>query len=290
MTIPEPVIVLCAPRSFSSVTAAMLGQHPDLYAFPELNLFAATSLGELIDLDNELGPNRGYTIGLSRAIAQLEFGHQTKSTVDDARRWLEQRRKWSTSRMFQWLKQRVAPRRAVDKSPRTALSGAACRRMFATIPEAHYIHLVRHPAASIRSLASTVRQQGSQVNRFFAQVWMDCQLSILEIMQTLDHRQTCRIRGEDLLNDPEPLLRELTLWLGLSISSDQIDAMKHPEQWYFAQSIPGVPDEDSDPSFRANPYLRKLGHLPSVQDIQELDVGKALVERIIRMSQELGYT
>jgi hypothetical protein len=32
------MLILCPPRSFSSVVSAMIGQHPQLYGFPELNL------------------------------------------------------------------------------------------------------------------------------------------------------------------------------------------------------------------------------------------------------------
>src|SRR5579862_6331286 len=45
-----PVLLLCPPRSFSSVVGAMLGQHPELYGFPELSLFAADTLADLVEL------------------------------------------------------------------------------------------------------------------------------------------------------------------------------------------------------------------------------------------------
>src|SRR5262249_46194462 len=42
--LPAPVFILCPIRSFSSVACAMLGQHPELYAFPELRLFNADTV------------------------------------------------------------------------------------------------------------------------------------------------------------------------------------------------------------------------------------------------------
>jgi len=46
---PDPVFVL-APRSFSSIVATMLGQHPQMYGVPELELFAAETMGEWWEL------------------------------------------------------------------------------------------------------------------------------------------------------------------------------------------------------------------------------------------------
>ena len=37
--VADPVFVLAAPRSFSSVVCAMLGQHPELHGLPETHLF-----------------------------------------------------------------------------------------------------------------------------------------------------------------------------------------------------------------------------------------------------------
>ena len=33
-----PIFILAAPRSFSTITAAILGGHPQAYSVPELNL------------------------------------------------------------------------------------------------------------------------------------------------------------------------------------------------------------------------------------------------------------
>ena len=141
-----PVIVLCAPRSFSSVTAAMLGQHPGLYAFPELNLFLTDTLGELLDWDMRPATARQYVGGLTRAIAELEFGGQAALSIERARDWLEARRDWRTDTILHFLMARTAARAMVDKSPRTSMTKAACMRAVSMLPRGRFLHLTRHPA------------------------------------------------------------------------------------------------------------------------------------------------
>jgi hypothetical protein len=286
---PPPVIVLCPPRSFSSMTAAMLGQHPNLYAFPELNLFLADTLGELIDWESEVGPERGYLGGLRRTIAQLEFGEQSAIALGGASDWLENRREWSTMRTFHCLVERVAPRAVVDKSTRTAMARRSCRRLLATVPNGRYLHLTRHPVASIRSLASKVREEGSHVNRFFAQVWLNCQQTIIELTETLEQQQTLRVRGEDLLGNPEQVLRDIALWLGLPASRHEIELMRHPERWSFAYSLPDLYQGDNDAGFLASPQLRPLEQGPDAEEISALDLGKGLTEQILSVGHKLGY-
>jgi hypothetical protein len=46
ITSMEALLVLAPPRSFSSVVAAMLGQHPQMYGMPELQLFGAETMAE----------------------------------------------------------------------------------------------------------------------------------------------------------------------------------------------------------------------------------------------------
>ena len=37
----QPLFILAPPRSFTTVTSAMIGQHPEMYGLPETNLFVA---------------------------------------------------------------------------------------------------------------------------------------------------------------------------------------------------------------------------------------------------------
>ena len=73
------LIILCPPRSFSSVVAAMIGQHPELYGFPELQLFSDESMDTLLIRREKRG--KAAPAGLARFIAQEVFGIQNARTA-----------------------------------------------------------------------------------------------------------------------------------------------------------------------------------------------------------------
>ena len=77
--------ILCPPRTYSSVICAMLGQHPDCYAFPELALFVADMVQGLFDFHSAhcggLWTASYCSPGLIRALAQLHDGAQTDETL-----------------------------------------------------------------------------------------------------------------------------------------------------------------------------------------------------------------
>lgn len=268
----------------------MLGQHPDLYALPELNLFLADTLGKLIDWEHEVGPERGYLDGLRSAIAQLQFGDQDVKALDRANAWMSDRREWSTSKVFRCLAERVAPRRVVDKSPRASMARSSCARLLARVPEGYYLHLTRHPAAAIRSLASKVDEQGSHVNRFFAQIWVNCQETLIAAMENLDSQHSLRVRGEDLLGSPEEVLREITLWLGLSAGRGEIQQMMTPRGWPVVRSGCGLQGGNDDTSSLPRLSLRTLDSIPNVRDLWSLDLGESLTMQVIQVGNKLGYT
>ncbi|MEO8893977.1 MAG: sulfotransferase, partial [Coleofasciculaceae cyanobacterium] len=82
MSVPQPIFILGAPRSFTSVICAMLGQHPETYGVPELNLFIDETLDQLTQ---RLKGIRQFQLhGLLRTVAQLYAGEQTILSVDMA--------------------------------------------------------------------------------------------------------------------------------------------------------------------------------------------------------------
>src|SRR5262245_58906214 len=85
----DPVFILTLPRSFSSVVCAMLGQHPQMYGFPELHLFPVETVAEWwVRVGGKTPKLRD---GLLRTIAQLYFQEQTDRTIALARGWLRRR-------------------------------------------------------------------------------------------------------------------------------------------------------------------------------------------------------
>src|SRR5262249_35228766 len=108
---PDPVFVLAPPRSFSSIISTMLGQHPQAYGLPELELFAAETLDEWWDLCSKATFPRAH--GTLRAVAQVFFGGQTEETIKLAGGWLRRRGGFTTGHFMEVLSEQVHPRRLV---------------------------------------------------------------------------------------------------------------------------------------------------------------------------------
>src|SRR5277367_299883 len=56
-----PLFVLAPPRSYTSVIAAMIGQHPELAGLPELKPFSYRTVGELEASLPSYWIERGFT-------------------------------------------------------------------------------------------------------------------------------------------------------------------------------------------------------------------------------------
>jgi hypothetical protein len=303
MPTSAPLIILCPPRSFSSVICAMLGQHPQLYGFPELNLFSAETVDELLRLEEQpTAPDIAaatHTAGLCRALAEVSFGEQTPAALDRTRTWLLTHRHWPTRQVFGLLLSQIEPRRGVDKSPRTAASPLHLRRALTHFPEARFLHLTRHPVTAVRSLlhahrlgpapapAGPIARSGHA--DFCGRFWCFVHESILEFTHSLPPSQTMRVRGEDLLNMPALHLPSLAEWLGVRADDCAVAAMQHPERSPYAGIGPGPIWAENDPKFLHAPQLRTAALPATVEPPPEWDLSPALQRTLQRLADKLGY-
>ena|SRR3974390_800418 len=90
----DPLLILAPPRSFSWVVCAMIGQHPQMYALPELHLFRAETVSQWWELCSQETFDMDH--GILRVVAQLYFADQTEHTVKLARGWLRRRSHFTT--------------------------------------------------------------------------------------------------------------------------------------------------------------------------------------------------
>jgi Sulfotransferase family len=278
----------------------MLGEHPDLVGVPELKLFLYPTLG---DLDASLPAamrRRGFTHrspGLVRAIAQFVFGDQSTAAVTEALAWLHKRAHWTGAEVLDFLLAKSYPRSIVEKSPENAMADAALGRLAAAYPRARYLHLVRHPTSTARSMeAHWAERMPSQplpdpeVTCHAA--WYLTHRRIVRFTSALPRERCLRLRAEDVLNDTEQQLSAIARWLGIRYDAVAIDAMRHPECSPFARFGPegsGVTG-GNDPGFLADPIPR-LAELPVwIERPSGWNGGKELWASVTRLAAELGYT
>jgi len=267
----------------------MIGQHPKLYGFPELNLFLADRLETLLALDAgpELLSAGNYSSGLQRVVAELFFDGQTPAALASAAGWMEKRRRVGTAAIIDLLLNRIHPRTGVEKSTRTAMWAASMERARTWYPQARFIHLLRHPIAAIQSMTRGTPDDIGFVE-YSANVWLHSHCAISRFLATLPPAQVFCVQAEKILRDPDQRLPHLMAWLEIGASKEEIEAMKRPENSPYARALEGVP-ADSDAGFLAQPRLRAIPEDPPLEIPAHWRLSRVLALRLTEMAQQFGY-
>ncbi|MFN2568637.1 MAG: sulfotransferase [Candidatus Dormibacteria bacterium] len=296
----QPLLILAPARSCTSVVAAMLGQHPDLYSFPELTLFNGSTVADILDQDrlpfrskSAVSVKRYHISGLLRAIAQVEIGGQTEADASAARRWLEVRRNWSGVHVFDVLLSRVQPRTGIDKSPDTAMSDDNLSRVVAGFPRARFLHLTRHPVTTIRSLQRYwfAHWPGSRQELLVAATssWCAVHERALALARLLQPSRCLRAQAEVILSREAPGLERVVGWLGLERGSEALGAMRHPENSPYSGFGPANARGGNDPLYLRDPRPR-IQAPGRLEEISTWGLDDALARRVLETAEALGYS
>jgi hypothetical protein len=300
----EPLFLLAPPRSYTSVINAMIGQHPQLYGFPELNLFSADILKHMwIRVSSDVGDDGTRRNGLLRAVAQIYGGGQTNETIEMAIHWAAARQEWNTGKVYQELAAKIHPLVSVDKSPVYTLSEARLARILEAFPKARFIHLVRHPIAQcisvmglnngVLTLLVNAIDFGDESATVDPQIaWHDINVNIINFLGGVSEERQIRLRGEDLMADPRRHLARICRWLGVCDDAECIEEMMHPERSPYACFGPISALFGNDPKFLRRPKFRP--HVPKIPSLYEglpwRTDGKGLHPEVIDLAMEFGYS
>jgi hypothetical protein len=288
----------------------MLGQHPQLYGMPEMQLFGARTVGEW--LERSSAASFPMADGLLRAVAELLFGEQSGRTIVLARRWLTARPDRPTPAVFRQLAARVAPRMVVEKSPSLVYEQRSMRRAQRAFPCARFLHLVRHPTGHGESVLKHIREsrRHGPVPRWLLGMagyesrngdgtwmpspersWYGLHTNVLAFLRDVPPERQLRVRGEDVLTQPERTLAGVASWLGLRTDRDAIDAMLHPERSPFARFGPPGARFGNDVFFLRSPELRpaRAVHHRLDDPVPWRDDGALLAADVVELAQEFGY-
>lgn len=272
--VPPPVFILAAPRSYSSLVGTMIGQHPELYGVPELNLFQCATMAEFNSGETATGEKKSpfwksMRHGLLRTVAQLFSGEQTEESVRMAERWLKGRAGLSPGEVLLEVCEAVAPLRLVEKSPGVLRHRLYMDRMLEAFPDAQFIHLVRHPIPQGESVLkakggigvlmalAAIDQTGPRAVLEPQIAWYDAQVQILRFLDGLPPDQFVTLRGEDVLNDLDGTLGALCRWLGVSDAPEAVAAMRRPQDSPYSVMGPRNASLGNDVNFLKSPALRE---------------------------------
>lgn len=298
-----PLFLLAPPRSYTSVINAMIGQHPQTFGLPELNLFNVSRIRDLWGrVSNEIGGDSNRRHGLLRAIAEIFAGEQTCASIAMATHWAAAREEKATGEVYRALVDRIDPLIPVDKSPAYTVSVERLKRIGAAFPEARFIHLVRHPIPQGRSVLNLNNGVFAYfVNAFEFEddqivvdpqiAWHDINVNILDFLDGVPKERQMRMRGEDFMEHPRRCLREVCRWLRIRDDDEAIEEMMHPERSSFACFGPITALFGNDPNFLQSPAFRE--HRPKTPPLDGAlpwrDDGKGLRREVVDLAREFGY-
>lgn len=293
----DPLFIIAPPRSYTSVIGGMLGQHPEAYGLPEVNLSHGDTLGQM--WDSILVAMNFGTSGLLRLLAELHEGEQTDDTITRARQWVMQRPHWTGRKVFDHIQTAVGPRMLIDKSPRNTMRPENLQRLLQMYPRASFLHLTRHPQTQGKStleLLSTYGERDTSPRKREVdpeQTWLRSQQNIINFAQGLAVGQYMRIKGETLLNNPKFYLAQICEWLGLSSDDASIEAMLHPETSPFAMIGPTSAPFGNDPNFLMQPKLdfERLARIKegSLADDVQWRPGETFSKPVMKLARQFGY-
>lgn len=298
-----PLFMLAPPRSYTSLFNAMIGQHPQAYGLPELNLFNVTHLKNLWHrVSDDIGGDTNRRHGLLRTVAEVYGGEQTASTVVMATHWAAARQELESSEVYRELVDKLDPLIIVEKSPAYTIAMDRLRRMLDAFPNARFLHLVRHPIPQCESVlklnngvfavfVNSFDLDGDEAVLDPQIAWHDLNINILNMLALVPAEQQMRIRGEDCMAEPEEHLRMICQWLDIRDDDEAIAAMMKPEKSAFACFGPINAMFGNDPNFMRGPAFRP--HKPRVPPLSAplswRQDGKGLRPEVVALAQEFGY-
>jgi hypothetical protein len=88
--------------------------------------------------------------------------------------------------------------------------------------------------------------------------WYVLNMNIVTFLNSVSHSQWIRVRGEDLLANPDQVLQQIADWIGLRTDNAAIEEMKHPERSPYACFGPPGARIGNDILFLQNPVARPV--------------------------------
>jgi Sulfotransferase family len=308
----QAVFLLAPPRSYSSLACAMLGQHSQLYGLPETHLFCSETMAQWWEACSRASFNMAD--GLLRAVAQLLYSEQTEDAVRSASGWLRRRSHFTTGLLFEALADRVQPAVLVEKSPTLVTWPESMQRALAMFPQSRFIQVVQHPRGFGESLMHGIwsaRKHGPVPHWMLhlasypgpeasedgvphdvpgsdpQRAWYVLNTHICEFLKPLPEQQKMLVRGEDLLENPDEILRQIGGWLGIRMDSAELNEMKHPDRSPFAsQGPPNAPYGGTDFS----PDNQTLGTTQSLEGpVIWREDGQGFLREVKELARQFGY-
>jgi surfactin synthase thioesterase subunit/acyl carrier protein len=238
---PLAIFVLAAGRTGSTLLRVMLAGHPQLFAPPELVLLTYETLAEREAALT--GESSIWREGVLKAVTQL-YGW----SVEQATAWMAQlaQEGETVQAFYRRLQATLGERLLVEKTPQYTLELEVLQRAERYFEDVHYLHLVRHPHAAIRSFEEARLDQlmlaympslyGEAGARKFSTrelgelAWLTSQQNILRFLQDIPTQRQHLVHFETLVKEPRPVMEGICQFLGLEFVPGMVQPYQETQQ------------------------------------------------------------
>jgi amino acid adenylation domain-containing protein len=221
--LPRAVFLLSPFRSGSTLLRVMLAGHPGLFAPPELEMLPFETMGERARIYS--GRNAFAAEGLLRAVMDLRGvdAEGARALVGEA-----EAADLSVAAMYGRLQEWAGGRLIVDKTPSYALDLPTLERAEEMFDGPLYVHLVRHPKATVDSYVEARMDRVYQEFPFgpagqAEAIWLLAHRNALEFLARVPAERQHRLLFEEMVKSPEESMRALSRFLGLDFAPAMLD-------------------------------------------------------------------
>ena len=230
-------LIVCAPRTRSTLFTATLGSHPDICALPEMN-WAYGTIGEFLE-ECLSSPDKYFLIhGLIRSIARYKFGKENLSTSISALAHLMRHPDKNILYLMDELQELSGKKVLIEKSPSSSLVPT-------TYPECKYILLSR-PDDLVKE---GLKEMPNITNLMAEQDILEKSRNTLNYLR--ENREFLDVDAEEFVTNTEEVLRKVCNFLEI-----EYQEMKS-ENWDFAKRGVWFAEYGGDPIFMNNPVMWK---------------------------------
>ena len=212
---PRAVFLLSPPRAGSTLLRVMLSGHHQLFAPPELGLLGLEDVADMLT-DSSADYLRHGSVRALMQIRGCDAEQAEREFAGYAAQGL------STQEFYAIMQAEIGDRLLVDKTPFYAFHTRILQRAEELFQDALYIHLLRHPYGMIRSFEEVRLDLNNALpaahlsRRELAEAtWALCNENILEFLESVPSARKHQIRYEDLVTQPEAVMRDMCRFLGI---------------------------------------------------------------------------
>jgi hypothetical protein len=215
----SPVFVVGFQRSGTTLLQTVIGAHPAFVAPPET--YFDIRILQLASFYGDLEDDRQLRVAVQDTIdfpLLAGCGFDVEEVYERARRG-PRTYGGLLDAVLSDLAARHGKRRWCEKTP-----GTPARRLWRVLPEARFVHIVRDPRSVVASSLKTPWTPRDPA--FIAREWRVFTENNRDFARTDGAGRVLHVRYEDLVADPEPVVREVCEFVGEDFRTEMLDGSR----------------------------------------------------------------